>query len=249
MAGQRRLHQCRGSKAAWRGPQPAGLGNWQASKPQAAGVRTVTGVRHRATCTQAFCCRCRVLRWSRCRACRWWAGLRSRTVSWRPASSAPVSLKWPNDVLVDAHKAAGILIETTGHGNGLAAIIGCGVNLAHHPQDTRWPATHLGAHRRPVDPAHMLTLLAACMETRLEQWNCGAGQQAIMKTGRNVHSVSARGCGWPMAGKASSAALRLLARCGFNWMMVTKFCITQVMSSGAKLWREWLDGETGQIRK
>jgi BirA family biotin operon repressor/biotin-[acetyl-CoA-carboxylase] ligase len=94
--------------------------------------------------------------------------------------SAPVSLKWPNDVLVDAHKAAGILIETTGHGDGLAAIIGCGVNLAHHPQDTRWPATHLGAHRRPVDPAHMLTLLAACMETRLEQWNCGAGQQAIM---------------------------------------------------------------------
>jgi BirA family biotin operon repressor/biotin-[acetyl-CoA-carboxylase] ligase len=100
--------------------------------------------------------------------------------------NAPVTLKWPNDVLVDGRKAAGILIETAGQAETLAAIIGCGVNLAHHPDDTRWPATHVAAHRRAVDPSDMMTLLAACMETRLEQWDRGAGQASIIEdwTGR-----------------------------------------------------------------
>ncbi len=39
-------------------------------------------------------------------------------------------LKWPNDVLVDAKKIAGILIETrTGRDGGLAVVIGIGVNV------------------------------------------------------------------------------------------------------------------------
>ncbi len=94
--------------------------------------------------------------------------------------NVPVTLKWPNDVLIDGRKAAGILIETAGQPESLSAIIGCGVNLAHHPDDTRWPATHAAAHRRPVDPSDMMTLLAACMEARLEQWGRGAGQASIV---------------------------------------------------------------------
>jgi len=94
--------------------------------------------------------------------------------------NAPVELKWPNDVLIGGRKAAGILVETTGQGEGLAAIIGCGLNLAHHPQGTRWPATHLAAHRRPVDPRDMLSLLAASMEVRLELWDEGRGFAAAL---------------------------------------------------------------------
>ena len=93
--------------------------------------------------------------------------------------NAAIELKWPNDVLVGGRKAAGILIETTGQGKDLAAIIGCGLNLAHHPVGTRWPATHLAAHRRPVDPRDMLGLLAASMEVRLEQWDEGRGFASI----------------------------------------------------------------------
>ena len=88
-------------------------------------------------------------------------------------------MKWPNDVLIGGRKAAGILIETTGQPGELAAIIGCGINLAHHPDVTRWPATHLAAHRRPVDPRDMLGLLAASMEVRLEQWDEGRGFASI----------------------------------------------------------------------
>jgi BirA family biotin operon repressor/biotin-[acetyl-CoA-carboxylase] ligase len=94
--------------------------------------------------------------------------------------NAPVELKWPNDVLIGGRKAAGILVETTGQGEGLAAIMGCGLNLAHHPQGTRWPATHLATHRRPVDPRDMLSLLAASMEVRLELWDEGRGFAAAL---------------------------------------------------------------------
>ncbi len=45
----------------------------------------------------------------------------------------PVQLKWPNDILKDGHKLAGILVETQqAQGNdsgGVWAVIGCGINL------------------------------------------------------------------------------------------------------------------------
>ncbi|MEM9845791.1 MAG: biotin--[acetyl-CoA-carboxylase] ligase [Pseudomonadota bacterium] len=48
-------------------------------------------------------------------------------------TETPLALKWPNDVLLDGGKVAGILLETTGTPPVLA--IGFGVNLVHIPQD------------------------------------------------------------------------------------------------------------------
>jgi BirA family biotin operon repressor/biotin-[acetyl-CoA-carboxylase] ligase len=48
-------------------------------------------------------------------------------------------LKWPNDLLVDGAKLAGILLERIDD----AVIIGIGVNLAHHPGEAGPPATSL----------------------------------------------------------------------------------------------------------
>ena len=46
-----------------------------------------------------------------------------------------VQLKWPNDVLVNGHKIAGILIElVSGRGQPLAAVIGVGINLRLPPE-------------------------------------------------------------------------------------------------------------------
>lgn len=55
-----------------------------------------------------------------------------------------LGLKWPNDVLLDGIKVAGILLEggVGGVGSG-ATIIGFGVNLAGHPDATERPATSL----------------------------------------------------------------------------------------------------------
>ena len=52
-----------------------------------------------------------------------------------------LTIKWPNDVLLDGVKVAGILLEGV---NG-TTIIGFGVNLAGHPDATERPATSLVA--------------------------------------------------------------------------------------------------------
>jgi BirA family biotin operon repressor/biotin-[acetyl-CoA-carboxylase] ligase len=49
-------------------------------------------------------------------------------------SAGRVKLKWPNDVLIDARKAAGILVESGPRAQGgLWLAVGVGVNLAHAP--------------------------------------------------------------------------------------------------------------------
>ncbi len=73
------------------------------------------------------------------------------------APDANVTLKWPNDVLVDGAKISGILLETGG-AQDRWLIVGIGLNLTHHPLthgsgDTPYPATHLLAH---IDEADLL---------------------------------------------------------------------------------------------
>ena len=52
-------------------------------------------------------------------------------------SPALVSIKWPNDVLLDGRKACGILVESGAHASGgLWLAIGIGVNLTHAPEGT-----------------------------------------------------------------------------------------------------------------
>ncbi len=70
-----------------------------------------------------------------------------------------VHLKWPNDVLLDNRKVAGILLETVGTS---AVAIGIGINLAHHPDGTETPAISVNsAAGRVIDPGETLGDLAA----------------------------------------------------------------------------------------
>jgi BirA family biotin operon repressor/biotin-[acetyl-CoA-carboxylase] ligase len=78
-----------------------------------------------------------------------------------------VSLKWPNDVHVDGAKVAGILPEAQSTGEALAwVVLGIGLNVAHAPIDTPYPATSLRAHGSTVTPEQSLQTFLA----RLEQW-------------------------------------------------------------------------------
>ena len=45
------------------------------------------------------------------------------------------SIKWPNDVLVDGRKVAGILAESTWDGTRASVIVGVGVNVTSEPTD------------------------------------------------------------------------------------------------------------------
>jgi len=55
-----------------------------------------------------------------------------------------ISCKWPNDILLNGKKVAGLLLETESPGKQLdALIVGIGVNVASHPEGTEFPATSL----------------------------------------------------------------------------------------------------------
>jgi BirA family biotin operon repressor/biotin-[acetyl-CoA-carboxylase] ligase len=70
------------------------------------------------------------------------------------ASLAPrLSLKWPNDVLVDQQKIAGILLEVHDDSQGQAWLIsGVGVNIASAPSSDRlsYPATYIQKYNPEV---------------------------------------------------------------------------------------------------
>jgi BirA family transcriptional regulator, biotin operon repressor / biotin---[acetyl-CoA-carboxylase] ligase len=75
------------------------------------------------------------------------------------------ALKWPNDVIVDHHKLAGVLIETQGDMLGpTAATIGCGINVklpAALERDIDQPVTDVAAHTE--NPVSRNQLLAAVL--------------------------------------------------------------------------------------
>jgi len=58
---------------------------------------------------------------------------------------AAITLKWPNDVLVFGKKISGVLMESslTPQSKLEWLVVGMGLNIEHHPQDTPYPATSL----------------------------------------------------------------------------------------------------------
>jgi BirA family biotin operon repressor/biotin-[acetyl-CoA-carboxylase] ligase len=92
-----------------------------------------------------------------------------------------LALKWPNDLMLDGAKCAGILVEgeVAPAGRPLAVVIGFGVNCAHHPTDTPYPATHLAATGHAVAPQVLLSALDAAISVRLAEWRGGDGFSAI----------------------------------------------------------------------
>lgn len=79
---------------------------------------------------------------------------------------AVLQLKWPNDLLLDGAKLAGILLERAGD----AVVIGVGVNLAHHPKLPNRPTTDLGSHCAAPSPDVFADTLADLMTTEVSRW-------------------------------------------------------------------------------
>jgi BirA family transcriptional regulator, biotin operon repressor / biotin---[acetyl-CoA-carboxylase] ligase len=92
-----------------------------------------------------------------------------------PGLSTRLGLKWPNDLLIDRMKVAGVLVE----GEGPAVVIGIGVNCVAHPAGTEFPATDLATAGVRTTPESVFAPLSAAMVVRLAQWNRGAGFAAI----------------------------------------------------------------------
>jgi BirA family biotin operon repressor/biotin-[acetyl-CoA-carboxylase] ligase len=100
----------------------------------------------------------------------------------RRAGEVPgLRLKWPNDILVGAAKAGGVLVESTSRppAPGMVAVIGVGLNLAAAPADLGRGATFLAAHALALSPRDALCFLAQTMDDWIRIWDGGAGFAAV----------------------------------------------------------------------
>ena len=91
-----------------------------------------------------------------------------------------IVLKWPNDLLCNALKTGGILLESNSDETGaIAVIMGIGLNLSNHPQDTEYPATDLTQQGINTTPAVALEHLAQACDRWFGVWNNGEGFKDI----------------------------------------------------------------------
>ena len=82
------------------------------------------------------------------------------------AGGAAIEIKWPNDLMVAGAKLSGILLERLDD----AVMVGFGVNLADHPDQTQRPSASFAALGGAPDPARFLEALTASFARWLALW-------------------------------------------------------------------------------
>ncbi len=100
-----------------------------------------------------------------------------------PGAAGPrdrLRLKWPNDVLLDGRKLAGILLEAEPLADRrLAVAAGIGVNVVAAPEGTPYPATALAALGVAADAADLFHALAEAWTGLERLWDGGRGFATI----------------------------------------------------------------------
>lgn len=111
-------------------------------------------------------------------------------------ASAEIRFKWPNDVLLNGAKVAGILLEAEGTADARVrwVILGMGVNLRDHPPDTEMAATDVAAATgAAIEPAQLLEVLVGAIDRWRRRWE-GDGFTPL----REAWLARAKGLGEPI---------------------------------------------------
>lgn len=107
-----------------------------------------------------------------------------------------IALKWPNDVLADGAKLAGILLEAHKRDDGRqAVIVGFGVNIVSAPQGLPYPATSLDGLGVDISAETLFEALAEEWVVAYELWDNGRAVGDILRLWR----ASAAGMGAEIA--------------------------------------------------
>ncbi|QQR35076.1 biotin--[acetyl-CoA-carboxylase] ligase [Devosia oryziradicis] len=116
-----------------------------------------------------------------------------------------IALKWPNDVLADGAKLAGILLEASKLPNGRQAVaIGIGVNVVAAPEGLPYPATSLAALGASRTAEDVFDALSDAWVDTFGMWNDGRGIGDVLTHWR----ASAAGIGAPVAVQQDGDVLR-----------------------------------------
>lgn len=96
-----------------------------------------------------------------------------------------IALKWPNDVLADGAKLAGILLEAHKRPDGRhAVVIGFGVNVVSAPEGLPYPATSLTALGIPARAEAIFSALSDSWVAALDLWDSGRGIARVLELWR-----------------------------------------------------------------
>ncbi len=102
-------------------------------------------------------------------------------------------LKWPNDVLKDGAKLAGILIETAADKanpqRGAWAVIGIGVNLGFSSELSAHVGAPVAACGLSDHPDRILAAILSCLARSLVQFEA-AGMQAFVERWNSLHAYA-----------------------------------------------------------
>ncbi len=111
----------------------------------------------------------------------------------RRATGLEATLKWPNDVLVDEGKVAGILVERVDAPGGAAAVVGVGVNVSSTREELPVPAATslLLAGAEAPDRAGLLRAVLAAFDDLFAGW-CAAGGDPVAS---GLRASYLRACG------------------------------------------------------
>lgn len=90
-------------------------------------------------------------------------------------TGAAISLKWPNDCLINGAKFSGVLAEM--HGENM--ILGMGLNVLHQPIDLPYKATSFSAHIQNITVAAVFETLQLKLKKWLQIWDESRGFQHI----------------------------------------------------------------------
>jgi BirA family biotin operon repressor/biotin-[acetyl-CoA-carboxylase] ligase len=98
-----------------------------------------------------------------------------------PMAVERLKLKWPNDLLVDRLKVAGVSVDGDKLADGrFAVVVGWGVNCVSHPEaGVVHPAGDLAGCGIPLDAESLFGRLAARMADEIVRWDRGSGFGAI----------------------------------------------------------------------
>jgi BirA family biotin operon repressor/biotin-[acetyl-CoA-carboxylase] ligase len=107
------------------------------------------------------------------------------------APGLEAGLKWPNDIVADEAKLAGILLESEPAAGRVAVAIGIGINLATAPSGLAYEAVSLAGLGRHVRPEPLFTALADAWLDYAHVWDDGRGMPRI----RNLWLAYATGIG------------------------------------------------------
>jgi BirA family biotin operon repressor/biotin-[acetyl-CoA-carboxylase] ligase len=103
------------------------------------------------------------------------------------APESQPKMKWPNDILLNGQKLAGILLEgKTLKDGSFALVAGCGVNCQIHPDDEKalFPPTSLNAEGFDISATELFKAIVPAFALRLRQWDRGHGLANILEDWR-----------------------------------------------------------------